>query len=126
MEEYAIKLNIVVMLQVRGSSPFALPRKRANWAPASQGYSSCPRSMYARACRQARACFGISDFTMICGALKSASIAQGLLPPADLSPVTEALQLVPSSPFTLLESAATPLAGLMPYVYRLWYNTKIC
>jgi len=30
-----------------GSSPFALPRKRAKWAMAAQEYTSCPCSTYA-------------------------------------------------------------------------------
>jgi len=54
---------IPVILLLGGSSPFALPRKRAPWANGcTQIYVLSPQHV-----RFARACFGIRDFTMIFG-----------------------------------------------------------
>src|SRR3989337_118950 len=90
-------MAIPVILLLRGQQPF---RSAAQACTLGNG---CTRIsvLSPQHLRFARACFGISGFTMICGALKSASVAQGLLPPANLSLVTERLQMkFQAFPFT--------------------------
>src|SRR3990170_8329013 len=81
-------MAIPVILLLRGQQPF---RSAAQACTLGNG---CTRIsvLSPQHVRFARACFGIRGFTMICGALKSASLAQGLLPPA-LIPVTEGLPI---------------------------------
>src|SRR3990172_2747636 len=71
-----------VILQLRGQQPF---RSAAQACTLGNG---CTRIsvLSPQHLRFARACFGTSGFTLICGAPKSSSIAQGLLPPAHVSP----------------------------------------
>ncbi len=70
-----------VILQLRGQQPF---RSAAQACTLGNGCTWI-YVLSTQHVRFARACFGIRGFTMICGALKSASIAQELLPPAHLS-----------------------------------------
>src|SRR3990172_6751604 len=84
-------IAVRVMLQLRGQQPFRSAAQACTLGTGCTGiYVLSPQHL-----RFARACFGISGLTVICGALKSASIAQGLLPPAHLAPVTEALPVRP-------------------------------